>query len=320
MNMQVQLAPRHPIGLLLKNPVMTASGTFGYGPEYNKLTEVDNLGAIITKGVTPLPRRGNAQPRIAETPSGMLNSIGLQNPGASAVIRDKSPMWSRMRVPVIVNIAGETVEEYAQVAEMISNAPGVAALEVNISCPNVKLGGMAFGVNPAAAAEVTAAVKAASSVPIIVKLSPNVTDIVEVALAVVGAGADAVSLINTLLGMVIDVKNRRPFLSTVTGGLSGPAIRPVALRMVYQVASAVDVPVIGVGGISSVDDALQFLMAGATAVEVGTATFVNPATANQIVVGLEGFLRAERFDSIQQVIGIANENYATTQDQENARV
>lgn len=305
MRLQVQLAPRHPTGLLLKNPVMTASGTFGYGVEYAKAIDVSRLGAIVTKGVTLRPRRGNPQPRLAETPAGMLNSIGLQNPGARAVIRDKARSWAKLNVPIIVNIAGETVDEYAQVAALFEAAPSVAALEVNISCPNVKLGGMAFGVDPDAAAEVTSAVKAASSLPVIVKLSPNVTDIVQIARAVVRAGADAVSLINTLVGMVIDVKARRPFLGTGTGGLSGPAIRPVALRMVYEVARAVDVPVIGVGGICTTEDALQFLMAGATAVQVGTATFVNPSAAVEIVSGLEAFLDGERLTSIAEVIGVA---------------
>lgn len=307
MNMEVQLAPDHPIGLRLKNPVMTASGTFGFGNEYAKLLEVAKLGAIVTKGVTLRPRRGNAQPRLVETPAGMLNSIGLQNPGAEAVIAQKASMWARLDLPVIVNIAGETVEEYAELAEMFDSVAGVAALEVNVSCPNVKVGAMAFGVDPKAAAEVTSAVKAVTSMPVIVKLSPNVTDIVEIAQAVVEAGADAVSLINTLLGMVIDIRARRPLLSTVTGGLSGPAIRPVALRMVYQVARAVAVPIIGVGGITSTEDALQFLMAGASAVQVGTATFVNPTTATDIVEGLAAFLEAEGLSSIADIIGVANE-------------
>ena len=307
MNLEVQLAPNHPIGLRLKNPVMTASGTFGFGNEYAKLLEVAKLGAIVTKGVTLRPRRGNAQPRLVETPAGMLNSIGLQNPGAEAVIAQKASMWARLDLPVIVNIAGETVEEYAELAEMFDSVAGVAALEVNVSCPNVKVGAMAFGVDPKAAAEVTSAVKAATSMPVIVKLSPNVTDIVEIAQAVVEAGADAVSLINTLLGMVIDIRARRPLLSTVTGGLSGPAIRPVALRMVYQVARAVAVPIIGVGGITSTEDALQFLMAGASAVQVGTATFVNPTTATDIVEGLAAFLEAEGLSSIADIIGVANE-------------
>lgn len=307
MNMEVQLAPDHPIGLRLKNPVMTASGTFGFGNEYARLLEVAKLGAIVTKGVTLRPRRGNAQPRLVETPAGMLNSIGLQNPGAEAVIAQKASMWARLDLPVIVNIAGETVEEYAELAEMFDSVAGVAALEVNVSCPNVKVGAMAFGVDPKAAAEVTSAAKAATSLPVIVKLSPNVTDIVEIAQAVVEAGADAVSLINTLLGMVIDIRARRPLLSTITGGLSGPAIRPVALRMVYQVAKAVAVPIIGVGGITSTEDALQFLMAGASAVQVGTATFVNPTTATDIVEGLAAFLEAEGLSSIADIIGVANE-------------
>jgi dihydroorotate dehydrogenase (NAD+) catalytic subunit len=306
-DLAVQLAPRHATGLVLKNPVMPASGTFGYGTEYARLVDVDRLGALVTKAVTLRPRRGNGLPRLAETPSGMLNSIGLQNPGARAVIRQKTAMWARLKTPVIVNIAGDSVEDYGQVAELLDAAPGVAALEINISCPNVRTGGMAFGIDCATAAEVTAAVKMATSLPVIVKLTPNVTDIVAIAKAVVEAGADAISLINTLVGMVIDVKNRRPFLGAGAGGLSGPAIRPVALRMVYQVARAVDVPIIGIGGIASADDALQFLMAGASAVQVGTATFVNPSAMLDIIDGLERFLEAEGIQSVQELVGVANE-------------
>lgn len=284
---------------------MPASGTFGYGSEYARLIDVRRLGAIVTKGVTLRPRAGNRQPRLAETPAGMLNTIGLQNPGVRAVVRGKSAGWARLGVPVIVNIAGETVDEYAAVAAYLDTVVGVAALEVNVSCPNVAQGCLAFGVDPAAAAEVTAAVKESTSLPVIVKLTPNVTDIVAVARSVVDAGADAVSLINTVLGMVIDTSRRVPFLSTKTGGLSGPAIRPIALRMVYEVAGAVEVPVIGVGGICCLDDALQFLMAGASAVQIGTANFIDPSAAIGIIDGLTDYLTSEGLDSVIQIIGVA---------------
>ncbi|MCL5263657.1 MAG: dihydroorotate dehydrogenase [Chloroflexi bacterium] len=284
---------------------MTASGTFGYGTEYAKLVDVERLGAVVSKATTLRPREGNPQPRIAETPSGMLNTIGLQNIGVRALVKEKAPIWARWSVPVIVNVAGESVDEYARIAEILEGTPGVAGLELNISCPNVSAGKIPFGVDKNAAAAVTAAVRSVSSLPIITKLTPNVTDVVEIAEAVVDAGADAVSLINTLLGMAIDVRTRRPVLSTVTGGLSGPAVRPVALRMVYQVAKAVEVPVIGIGGISCAEDALQFLMAGATAVEVGTASFANPMAAIEIVDGLERFMLQEGVDDISEIIGVA---------------
>jgi dihydroorotate dehydrogenase (NAD+) catalytic subunit len=293
----------------LKNPVITASGTFGYGTEYAKLMDIASLGAIVTKGVTLRARQGNPQPRLAETPAGMLNTIGLQNPGVHTVIREKSAMWERLGTPVIVNISGDTADDYAQVAELLDSTKGVAAIEVNISCPNVKTGGMACGVNPDVASEVTAAVKAATSLPVIVKLTPNVTDVTLIARAVVDAGADAVALINTLMGMVIDTKCRRPYLSTGTGGLSGPAVRPVAVRMVYQVAAAVDVPIIGLGGVTSADDALQFLMAGATAVEVGTANFVNPRATMEIIAGLDQYVQDAGIASIHDIIGVANPNF-----------
>ena len=302
--LEVELAPNHPNGLALKNPVMVASGTFGFGTEYADLLDITRLGAIITKGVTLRPRKGNPQPRIVETPAGMLNTIGLQNPGVRQVLAEKARVWARIGVPVVVNIAGETVEEYAAVAELLNEVDGVSALEVNISCPNVKIGGMSFGVDPTAAAQVTSAVRSATIHPVIVKLSPNVGDITAIARAVVSAGADAVSLINTILGMVIDVRKRRPALSTCYGGLSGPAIRPIALRMVHQVAQAIDVPVIGVGGITTADDALQFIMAGATAVQIGTANFVNPRTAIDIIDGLSSFLESEGIASIGELIGI----------------
>ncbi|MDA8187483.1 MAG: dihydroorotate dehydrogenase [Dehalococcoidales bacterium] len=305
MNLSVSLPLRQGGQLTLRNPVMTASGTFGYGTEYAKLVDVERLGAVVSKATTLRPREGNPQPRIAETPSGMLNTIGLQNIGVRALVKEKAPIWARWSVPVIVNVAGESVDEYARIAEILEGTPGVAGLELNISCPNVSAGKIPFGVDKNAAAAVTAAVRSVSSLPIITKLTPNVTDVVEIAEAVVDAGADAVSLINTLLGMAIDVRTRRPVLSTVTGGLSGPAVRPVALRMVYQVAKAVEVPVIGIGGISCAEDALQFLMAGATAVEVGTASFANPMAAIEIVDGLERFMLQEGVDDISEIIGVA---------------
>lgn len=305
MNLSVSLPLRQGGQLTLRNPVMTASGTFGYGTEYAKLVDVERLGAVVSKATTLRPREGNPQPRIAETPSGMLNTIGLQNIGVRALVKEKAPIWARWSVPVIVNVAGESVDEYARIAEILEGTPGVAGLELNISCPNVSAGKIPFGVDKNAAAAVTAAVRSVSGLPIITKLTPNVTDVVEIAEAVVDAGADAVSLINTLLGMVIDVRTRRPVLSTVTGGLSGPAVRPVALRMVYQVAKAVEVPVIGIGGISCAEDALQFLMAGATAVEVGTASFANPMAAIEIVDGLERFMLQEGVDDISEIIGVA---------------
>ena len=305
MNLSVELAPRHKRGLLLANPVMTASGTFGYGTEYAKLVDIQRLGAIICKGTTLRRRRGNPQPRTVETPAGMLNSIGLQNIGVRALIRTKAPVWATWRVPLIVNIAGETVEEYAQVAEALEGVAGVSGIEVNIGCPNVAAGGMEFGKDPQAAAEVTSAVKAATTLPVIVKLTPNVTDIVEIAQAVVEAGADAVSLINTLVGMAIDTAIRKPVLGRVVGGLSGPAIKPVALHMVYQVAQAVSVPVIGCGGIATANDALEFIMAGARAVQVGTANFFHPRASLDVLEGIERFMEKEGISDLAELVGVA---------------
>lgn len=305
MNLSVELAPDFGRELTLRNPVMAASGTFGFGLEYAKLTDAQRLGAIICKGTTLRPRAGNKTPRIAETPAGMLNSIGLQNPGVRRVVREFAPVWETWEVPVIVNIAGDTVEEYAEVAGRLDEVPGVAGIELNISCPNVAAGGMAFGIDPVFAAEVTSAVRTATSLPLIVKLSPGAPDIVAVACAVVEAGANAVSLINTLVGMAIDVEARRPVLGNITGGLSGPAIKPVALRMVYQVAGAVDVPVIGIGGISTARDALEFLMAGASAVQVGTANFVNPQAMIGIIDELTAWLQSNGIHDLQEIIGVA---------------
>ncbi len=304
-NLAVELAPRHPSGLSLKNPVMAASGTFGYGTEYAKLIDVNRLGAIVSKAITLRPREGNPQPRIAETPSGMLNAIGLQNVGLDRAIREKAPVWASWSVPVIVNVAGFSVDEYVQIVEALSETPGVAAIELNISCPNVASEGKMFGLSCEDAALVTREVRAVCDVPLLVKLSPNVTDIAEVASAVAEAGADALTLINTIPGMVIDVKKRQPYLANLTGGLSGPAIRPIAVRMVWQVAQVVDVPIIGVGGITSADDALQFIMAGASAVQVGTGTFVNPRVMLDIVDGLHAFLEAEGIADVNDLVGVA---------------
>jgi dihydroorotate dehydrogenase (NAD+) catalytic subunit len=285
---------------------MTASGTFGYGTEYTKLLDVERLGAVVTKAISVKPREGNPGPRTVETPSGMLNAIGWQNVGLEACIRDYAPIWARWQVPVIVNLAGFTVDDYVTVAEALSNTPGVAALELNISCPNVASEGTPFALRPELAAEVTAAVRAVADVPLIVKLSPNVTDVVEIAAAIYQAGADALSIINTLVGIVIDTRSRRPVLGNVTGGLSGPAIRPVAVRMVYEVARALpDVPIVGAGGVMTADDALQFIMAGARAVQVGTATFVNPLAPLEVAAGIEEFMRREGVADISELVGVA---------------
>ncbi len=263
-DLSVDLAPKHKTGFPLRNPVITASGTFGYGTEYAALLDTQRLGAIVSKGITWSPRKGNRQPRIAETPAGMLNSIGLQNVGVKAVISKKAPVWAAWDVPVIVNIAGESFDEFRRLAAALDGVRGVAALEVNISCPNVDQGGLEFGCDPLAAAEVTRVVKQESGLPVIVKLTPNVTDIGEQAIAVAQAGADAITAINTVVGMVIDVRRRRPVIARGMAGLSGPAIRPIALAMVYKIAGAVAIPIIGCGGIFTADDALQFFMAGAS--------------------------------------------------------
>jgi dihydroorotate dehydrogenase (NAD+) catalytic subunit len=292
------------IGIKLKNPVLVASGTFGYGEEYDGLFDVRSLGALVTKGLTLQPWHGNPPPRICETPAGLLNSVGLQNPGVKHFISDILPEMLAYGMPVIANIAGFTKEEFVSLAEYLDQS-GVAALELNISCPNVKAGGMALGTCPELAAEVVAAVRKASHLPLIVKLTPNVTDIVTLARAVVEAGADALSLINTLLGMAIDVKSRRPVLANVTGGLSGPAIRPVAVRAVWQVAQAVQVPLIGMGGICNARDALEFILAGATAVAVGSASFHDPLAAVHIIEGLDEYFAGRAEDNWQSMIGAA---------------
>lgn len=302
-NLQVDLAPRCPRELQLRNPVMVASGCFGYGLEYARFMERGRLGAIVSKGTTLRPRAGNPPPRLAETPAGMLNSIGLQNPGVETVIAEYAPLWAEWEVPVIVNVAGEAVGEYAEVARRLDEVPGVAGLEVNISCPNVDAGGLAFGIDARSAAEVTAAVRRATTLPVLVKLTPNVTDVVAIARAVVEAGADALTLINTLRGMLMDVQARRPLLPRGIGGLSGPAIRPVALAMVYEVAGAVDVPIVGVGGIVSAHDALEFFLAGATAVQVGTACFVDPLAPLKILDGIAAWMEQEGVETMGQMVG-----------------
>ncbi len=304
-DLSVQLAPHNKRGLLLSNPVMTASGTFGYGTEYAEVFDIQRLGAIICKGTTLKPRPGNPQPRLWETPCGVLNSIGLENIGVDALIKQKAPLWAKWKVKVIVNIVGDNIEAYGELAKRLDKVAGVSGLEVNISCPNVKAGGMEFGANPKTAAAVTAAVKSKTTLPVIVKLSPNVTDIKKIARSVARAGADAISLINTLKGMSIDTQNRKPVLGNITGGLSGPAIKPVALRMVYEVAQSVDVPVIGCGGIATASDALEFIMAGVSAVQVGTASFSNPRASLDVLEGIERFMKKEGIRNLSEIIGAA---------------
>jgi dihydroorotate dehydrogenase (NAD+) catalytic subunit len=289
--------------LRLRNPVMTASGTFGYGEEYAPYVDLSRLGAIVVKGLSLKPRMGNPPPRIVETPCGMLNAVGLQNVGVNAFIREKLPFLAQFDLPVIANIFGESVEEYVKVAEILSQASGVHGLEVNISCPNVKKGGIAFGANPDMAADVTRRVKASTDLPVIIKLTPNVTDITEIAESVEAAGADAISLINTITGMSVDIERRVPHLRNITGGLSGPAIKPVALRMVWQVIQRVSIPVIGLGGIMTARDALEFLIVGARAVQVGTAHFIHPHAAIDILEGIEDYLEQHQFDDINQLVG-----------------
>jgi dihydroorotate dehydrogenase (NAD+) catalytic subunit len=301
----VDLAPSHPSGLKLRNPITTASGTFGYGIEYARLLDIQRLGAIFAKGTTLRPRRGAPPPRVVETPAGMLNAVGLQNPGVAAVVREKAPIWAKWHVPVIVNVAGESVDDYVQVAQALDGVPGIAAIELNISCPNQEAGGMVFGADPVLAAEVTREVRAACMLPLIVKLTPNVTDVRPVAAAVEEAGADALTLINTLLGLHIDISTRRPYLGNVTGGLSGPAIRPIAVRMVYQVAQTAVIPILGAGGIMTVEDVVEFLMAGASAVQIGTATFADPTAVEHIIDGLPEWMRTHGVTSVTEIIGAA---------------
>ena len=289
--------------LTIKNPVMTASGTFGYGLEYGDFIDLNRLGGVLVKGTTLHPRQGNPYPRMAETPSGMLNAVGLQNKGVDYFCEHIYPTISGYDTAMIVNVSGSQVEDYIETAEKINALEGIPAIELNISCPNVKEGGMAFGVTCAGAASVVRAVRAVYDKTLIVKLSPNVTDITEIARAVAAEGADSISMINTLLGMAIDAEKRRPVLSTITGGLSGPAVKPIALRMVWQTAQAVKVPIIGMGGIASATDAIEFLLAGASAVEVGTYNFVDPSVTTQIVDGIEDYMHRHGFTDIQDLIG-----------------
>ena len=290
-------------GLAIKNPVMTASGTFGYGLEYGDFIDLNRLGGVLVKGTTLHPRQGNPYPRMAETPSGMLNAVGLQNKGVDYFCKHIYPTISGYDTAMIVNVSGSQVEDYIATAEKINALERIPAIELNISCPNVKEGGMAFGVTCAGAASVVRAVRAVYDKTLIVKLSPNVTDITEIARAVEAEGADSISMINTLLGMAIDAEKCRPVLSTITGGLSGPAVKPIALRMVWQTAQAVKVPIIGMGGIASATDAIEFLLAGASAVEVGTYNFVDPSVTTQIVDGIEDYMRRHGFTDIQDLIG-----------------
>ena len=297
-----RLATKLP-GLSLKNPIIPASGCFGFGKEYAKLYDLSKLGAIMIKATTPETRLGNPTPRVAETPAGMLNAIGLQNPGLKKVLKNELTWLEQYEVPIIANVAGYTTEDYVTVAEAISQAPNVHALELNISCPNVKQGGITFGTDPLIAEELTKAVKAVSSVPVYVKLSPNVTDIGEIAKAVEAGGADGITMINTLLGLRLDTKTGRPVIANVTGGLSGPAIKPVALRMVYDVAQKVSIPIIGMGGISTTDDVVDFLSAGASAVAIGTANFVDPFICPKLIEQLPAKLDELGYETITELVG-----------------
>lgn len=287
----------------MRNPVMTASGTFGYGSEYVDFIDLNQIGAIVVKGITSVPWMGNAMPRIFETPSGMLNAIGLQNVGVDGFIDKKLPYLRNFDVPVIVNICGEQVEEYLEVTEKLDAADGVAAIELNISCPNLHSGGMSFGVDPTLTDELVRGVRKKTTLPLLVKLSPNVTDITVIARAAEDAGADGLSVINTALGMAIDINTRRPQLANITGGLSGPAIKPIAVRMVWQVYNAVSIPIIGMGGIMTGEDAIEFFIAGASAVAVGTANFVNPRASLDVVDGIEEYLERHSLHSIAELVG-----------------
>lgn len=290
------------LGIKMRTPVMTGSGTFGYGPEYSEYVDLSKVGAVVVKGITPKPRAGNKGCRIAETPSGMLNSIGLENPGVDEFIKTTLPQISGYNVPIIVNVSANSVEEYGEMAAKLS-LPQIAALEVNISCPNLKCGGMAFGADCLIASEVVRAVKKNTKLPIITKLTPNVTDITAVAKSVEDAGSDAISLINTLLGMVIDTRTWKPVLGNVMGGLSGPAVKPVAVRMVYQVAKAVKVPIVGMGGIMTGEDAVEFMLAGASAVSVGTANFINPRAAETVGDEMREYLAKRNLSHISEIVG-----------------
>ncbi len=289
--------------LSLRNPVLTASGTFGYGTEFCDLVDLSRIGGVIVKGTTIRKREGNPYPRMAETPSGMLNAVGLQNKGVDYFVKHIYPQIKDYNTNMIVNVAGSTTEDYVAAAERINDLDGIPAIELNISCPNVKAGGMAFGTTPKAAEEVVSAVRMVYKRTLIVKLSPNVTSVSDIAKAVEAAGADSVSLINTLLGMAIDAETRKPLLSTITGGLSGACVKPVALRMVWQVANAVKIPVIGLGGISSATDAIEFLLAGASAIQIGTANFIDPTISVKVAEGIEDYLQRHGFSSVADIVG-----------------
>ena len=296
-NLAVEVA-----GIRMQNPVLTASGTFGYAQEFEQYFDLNRLGGIVVKTITRLPRAGNPTPRIVETPAGMLNSIGLQNVGIEAFIREKLPYLRRLAPPLIVNVAGESVEDFRELTKRIGDQEGVAGIELNVSCPNVA-GGLDFSTDPQLAFRVVQAAREATHLPVIPKLSPNVTDIAAIARAAAEAGADGISLINTLVGMAIDIRTRQPKIANVTGGLSGPAIRPVAVRMVWQVAQAVRLPIIGMGGIVTAEDAVEFLLAGATAVAIGTASFIDPASAVKVIEGLETYCTASGIRDVRQLIG-----------------
>lgn len=289
--------------LQLKNPVMTASGTFGYGTEYADFFDIAKLGGILVKGTTLHRREGNPYPRMAETPSGMLNAVGLQNKGVDYFVENIYPNIKDIDTNIIVNVSGSCIDDYVQTAEIINHLDNIPAIELNISCPNVKQGGMAFGVTTQGASEVVKAVRKVYDKTLIVKLSPNVTDITEIAKAVEAQGADSVSLINTLLGMAIDSERRKPILSTITGGLSGPAVKPIALRMVWQTYKAVKIPIVGIGGIMTAADAIEFILAGATAIEVGTANFIDPSICSKIVDGIDDYLNRHNISSVKDLIG-----------------
>ena len=289
--------------LNMKNPVMTASGTFGYGIEFSDLMDLGKLGAIVVKGLSLKPVPGNPPPRIAETACGMLNAIGLENIGIEAFVRDKLPLLKEFETPVIANLYGTTIEEYSQLSEQINDIDGIDAIEVNISCPNVKAGGVAFGADPVVAGRVIESVKKKTGKTVIVKLSPNVTSVPVIAQSVANSGADAISLINTITGMAINAETRRPVLGNITGGLSGPAIKPVALRMVWEVARVINIPVIGIGGIMTATDAIEFMIAGATAVQIGTASFVNPTVCIEIINGIQDYLVRHEVTHVREIVG-----------------
>lgn len=294
-------------GVKFKNPVIAASGTFGFGREYSEYMDLNKVGGISVKGLTLKPRQGNPPPRIAETPAGILNSVGLQNPGVEAFIREEIPFLRKFDTVILANIAGNTIEEYCEMAEILGSAD-VDAIELNVSCPNVKAGCVAFGNTPGGISEIVKQVKRYSKQPLIVKLTPNVLDIAEIAVAAEASGADALSLINTILGMAIDIHKRRPILANNTGGLSGPAVKPIAVRMTYQVSNAVKIPVIGMGGIATGDDAVEFLLAGASAVMVGTSSFVNPTSVVDVADGIESYLKMHNYNSIYDIIGTLEMN------------